>query len=203
MGGMVRNLMVYNTGVDLYMQKIRDMTADQYRAFIWAVFLRILNETPQFSGKAVANWNISLNTPNFDYDDSLGDNTEIFGGSSFGQRGLTDVRQRGDKKWIDVAKRRNQPILWGPGGGPNKGFSRGGATYKDKVFISNGVRGDDDEGKSVEAYMESLQDPAYAARKLRAANQPYENAQESVIVVAAMNLSRGISVPRVGGEDFR
>lgn len=191
--GFARNIFKVNTGVELAMQKVREMTADQYRAFVWEVFLRILNETPQYTGKAVANWNISLNSPNYNFDPNLGDDLDLF----------EDPRQRGDRRWIQVAIRRNQPIVWGSGGGPRLGKGQGGLTYKDKVYICNGVMGDDDEGRAVEAYMEALQDPGYAARKLRAVNKPYEIAQESVIVVATRSLSKGISLPRMSGEDWR
>ena len=179
--GFVRNIFTVNTGVDLAMKKTRDLTADQFRDFVWQVFLRILRETPQFTGAAVANWNLSKGSPNFDYDPSLGDDLDPY---------MHTARERGDRKWIEVAQRRNRPILRS-------------ITYKDKVFISNGVRGDDDDGRGVEAYMEALQDPAYAARKLRLVNQPYESAQESVIVVATRFLSKGIALPKISGEDWR
>ena len=190
----LRNGMLVNMGVDLWMQKVKNMTAAEYRSFVWAVFLRILKETPQFSGTAVANWNISINGPNYDYDPTLGDELDPFTGLAY---------EKGHPRWIEVAKRRNTPIVWGPGGGPQKGYKPGGLSYRDKVYITNSVRGDSDDGKSLEAYMESLQDPGYAARKLRDVNKPYETAQESVIVIAGQFLSRGISLPRVGGEDFR
>lgn len=192
--GFVANLAKVNLGVELMFRKTKDMATDEYCKFVWEVFLRILAETPQFSGAAVANWNISVGGPNFDYNPDLGTDLDPFTGVAL---------QRGDPRWIDVAKRRNQHVVWGPGGGPRKGRMNGGLTTRSKVYISNGVRGDTDDGKSLEAYMESLQDPGYAARKLRDVNKPYENAQESVIVVASRFLSKGISIPRVGGETFR
>lgn len=179
--GFVRNVMTVNTGVDLAMKKVRDMAADQYRDFVWEVFNRILLQTPQFSGKAVANWNLSIGSPNFTYEDSRGDQVDWLTGAT---------RERGDQRWIKVARDRARRVM-----------KR--ITYRDKVFISNGVMGDDDNGRSVEAYMESLQDPGYAARKLRLVNQPYEIVQDSVIVVATKFLSRGIAVPRISGEDWR
>jgi len=36
-----------------------------YRGFVTATFHRVLTETPQWSGNAVANWNVSLNSPDW------------------------------------------------------------------------------------------------------------------------------------------
>lgn len=178
--GFVRNWFNVDRGVDLWMRQARELPTQQFRVFVWTVFLRILRETPQFSGKAVANWNLSIGAPNFDWNDDYGDELEWD----------QDARARGDQRWIRVARDRARPI-------------KDRIRSRDKVFISNGVRGDTDNGKSVEAYLESLQDPGYAARKLRVVNQPYENAQESVVVVATQFLSKGIALPRVGGEDWQ
>ncbi len=178
--GFVKNLMAFNTGVDLAFKQVADLGTDAYRSFIWDVFLRILKETPQWSGKAVANWNISIHTPNFNFDDSLGDEVGRYG----------VAHEKGDERWIRIARERNRPIV-----------KR--VRYRDKVFISNGVVGDTDGGKSAHAYMEALQDPGYWATKLRAVNKPYETAQESVIVVATRYGSRGFALPKVSGDSWR
>jgi hypothetical protein len=59
------------------------------------------------------------------------------------------------------------------------------------VYITNAVTGDTDNGRSIENYLEALQNPAYAAAKLRPQNQPYEIVQDSVAYVAARWRAKG------------
>lgn len=178
--GHVTNLARFNIGVDLAFKQVAALGTQAYRDFIWQVFLRILRETPQWSGKAVANWNISIGAPNFDFIDNLGDPVDNFG----------VAHEKGDERWMRIARTRNKPIMQS-------------IRYRDKVFISNGVTGDDDGGKSANTYLESLQDPGYWASKLRAVNQPYETAQESVIVIGTKFGSKGFALPRISGEDWK
>lgn len=203
--GFISNMPEVETSIELSFQKVRQMTAQQYRYFVWAVFLRILDNTPQSTGRAVANWNIGVNSPDLSADLSLGD-AELFQNKVYtfdGGKPVSQLRQQGDSRWVEVAKRRAQPRVWGPGGGPRLGFKRGGLTYRDKVFITNSVEGDDDEGNEGVPYLADLQDPSFAVKRLRAANQPYENAQESVIVVASRMLGRGFSLPKVSGGSWQ
>lgn len=163
-----RNPEVFNLGVDIQLKRVESTLVAVYREIVWDIFVRILNQTPQFTGRAVANWNIGVGAPDYDYDDTLGDTVQPI---SFGSPGRVAANERGDRKWIERAKVRNRPKM------PLIQRST-------KVFINNGIVGDDDDGRSSEMYLESLQDPGYWAVKLRYTNKPYETAQESVIHVA-------------------
>lgn len=193
--GMVANLQEALGAIDLNFRKVRQTPAHQYRAFIWSVFTRILENTPQSTGRAVANWNIGINSPDLEFDPDVGDEVSVSGGFS-------SYRSKGDKTWIEYAKERNIAKVWGPGGGPRKGFVAGGLTGRDIVYITNMVEGDDDEGNGGVNYLLDLQDPAYAARRLRVQNQPYETAQESIIIVASKMLSKGFDLPKIAGGSW-
>lgn len=186
--GFIKNLPQALAGVDLRFAKVQEMPSEAYRNFIWDVFLRILRETPQWSGKAVANWNLSIGSPNMNYDNSLGDEIGALG-NSFQVGALGATHQRGDERWMRVARNRARPIMKS-------------IRARDKVFISNGVKGDGDD-VGAELYMQALQNPGYWAYKLREVNKPYEIAQESVIVVAMQAGRRGFFAPRVGGESWK
>jgi hypothetical protein len=185
--GFVKNLPNALRGVDLHMRRVEAMTREQFQDFIWEVFKRILRETPQWSGKGVANWNLSIGAPNFSYDPSLGDEVGAVG-KNFHVGQLGDTHERGDERWMRIARNRARPIK-------NRIF------LKDKVFISNGVTGDGDD-VGAEQYIQALQDPFYWAKKLREVNKPYEVAQESVIVVAMQTMRRGLFSARVGGSSW-
>lgn len=179
MGGLIKNASKFDADVNVRMQQVKGLGVEMYKSFIWEVFKRVLRSTPQWSGKAVANWNLSVGAPNYSFDDSLGDEVSLY-----------DIaRQRGDEKWMRVARNRNRPIL---------------ATirYGNKVFISNGVRGDDDGGASGTNYLESLQNSTYWGQKLRLVNQPYETLQETLIIVGTQYGRRGVSLPRLSGESW-
>lgn len=179
MAFVVKNPEVFNMGIDLWIKRVEDMYVQAYRDLVWKVFCRILNQTPQFTGKAVANWNIGVGAPNYEYDDTLGDPIE----PTMSAKILDPAHRKKDLKWINVAKARNRPKM---------------AMIKrdTRVYINNGVRGDNDKGRSSELYLDSLQDPAYWAVKLRAYNQPYETAQESMMFLSEQ-------VGRVHGQSFR
>lgn len=175
----------FNGGIDTWFKQVDGTLTDGYRKMVWAVFKRILEATPQWSGKAVANWNLSIGEPNMTWDPTLGD--EI---------GHYDIaHSRGDSPWIRVATSRNWPIAQS-------------IKYRDKVFISNGVRGDagiwaDEEfGRASNfSYLEAMQQEGSPwHQSLRDVNKPYETVQESIITVATLYGSRGLTLPRVGGQ---
>jgi len=199
--GMISSLRQNLGDIEFAMDKTRFLTADAFRNYVWQVFLRILQNTPQSSGRAVANWNISANTPDFTVY-SQGGKIEYVGDSGRFKR-LESHRSQGFPEFIEVAKRRNKVKLYGVGGGPRLGFKRGGITYNDRAFISNGVEGTSDDGSNIESYLSDLQNPGYAAKRLRAVNLPYENAQESVIVVSTKTGRVGISLPQVFDRGFK
>jgi hypothetical protein len=183
---LVKNMPQVNAGIDLFIKRVGDMHVKYYREVVWAVFIEVLYQTPQFTGRAVANWNIGLGAPDFSSDSGLGDEVAMVSDST----GLTDAHQREDQKWIDYAIANNEPKI--------AQIQRGS-----KVYITNNVRGDDDNGKSSELYLESLQDSAYWSVKLREANKPYETAQETIMSMAArIGQSHGFEF-KAGGRHLR
>jgi hypothetical protein len=186
-----KNVEQYGMGVNFWFKKVEHLAADTYREMIWDVFKRITRSTPQWSGKAVANWNLSIGSPDFTQYVDEGDEIEphMPGSSYFGYQRGAPANQRGDRYWINVALARARPV-------------RDRIRYRDKVFICNGVVGDDDDGASSEYYLQDLQKEPYWRDKLREANRPYETAQESLIIVATQYGRRGFDLPRVGGESL-
>lgn len=168
MGRYDRNVFQVNMGVDLWLKRLEPMFVEQYRKIVWMIFMRILRHTPQYSGKAVANWNIGLGAPDYSFDDSLGDERV-----PSGVKGSWSMPSHvvGDTKWINRAKGRNWPKI-------------AQIQRRTKVYINNAVEGDTDNERTLTPlYLQELQNPAYWVTKLRLANQPYETAHESIIVV--------------------
>lgn len=174
----------FQQGVDLWFKQGRGILVANYRDLIWEAFLQILRSTPQWSGKAVANWNISIGSPNFNWDDTAGD-------EAMAHMGKALAHERGDEKWMRVARDRARRVV-GPKGVNIK--------YGDKVFISNGVEGDDDGGVGSVNYLQDLQDPFYWHHKLREVNKPYETAQETILIVSTRFGSKGYA--RTGGNSL-
>jgi hypothetical protein len=194
MGAAARNVFQVNQGVDLWFKRVEVMVVGQYRAFIWEIFKRIVRETPQFSGKAVANWNLGIGAPDYDFNDSYGDDP-VMSRMSSGPNAIvhwykeTAPHQKGDQKWIRAALNRNRPKL-------------DSIHRRTKVFINNAVQGDDDGGATASnLYLQELQDGSYWVKKLREVNRTYETAQESVIIVASEFAGKGHLI-RTGGFDM-
>lgn len=192
MGAAARNVFQVNQGVDLWFRRVEDMVVAQYRKFIWEIFKRIVRETPQYSGKAVANWNLGVGAPDYDFNDSYGDEpvmSYLTKGTHRWYSGLEAPHQKGDQKWIRVALNRNRPKLMQ-------------IERRTKVFINNGVEGDNDGGATASnLYLQELQDGSYWAKKLREVNKPYEIAQESVIIVVGQMAGKGRLI-KAGGFDM-
>jgi hypothetical protein len=169
--------------VDIWMNQYRGVPVQMFRDYVWELFLRILRETPQYTGRAVANWNLSIGSPNFDFDPTLGDEPEFMSATDYFPK---PVHEKGDERWMRRARDRARPI---------KDRIRSG----DKVFISNGVLGDKD-GDLNFAYMQALQGPGYWAQHLREVNKPYETVQESMIVIGTQFSNKGWQLPRIGGS---
>jgi len=133
-----------------------------YHEIVATLFWRILKETPQFSGNAVAHWTIGINAPA---------PAPVVNVPKVGRKRLRRLAgeivplQRGNSYWINQAWARESPKI------PKIG-------RKDKVYISNYVL-----GESGELYMELLQNPSYWSKRLRAVNKPYEVVQDSVAYV--------------------
>lgn len=177
--GFIKNKGKPQRDIQLWMTRLPQIYVARYRQIVWNIFLRILEQTPQGSGRAVANWKIGINSPDMSWDPGAGDDQQF---TAEGNLRRGPQLSRGDPKWIDVAMALNKAKL--------AQIKRG-----DRVYISNAVRGDTDHGASSEAYLTDLQDPGYWAKKLRAANKPYETAMESAMFVATMYLDEGIDFP--------
>jgi hypothetical protein len=171
-----------NQGIDLFMKKVEVAPIAIFREFVWQVFCEILEQTPQWSGKAVANWNIGVGAPDYSWDENVGEKVDSF---------ALNVLQKGDNEWIEYAKFRNAGKL--------KEIKR-----REKVFITNSVWGDDDNGKaSSNHYLEALQDPSYWQEKLRTVNKPYEVATETMIrVIRDFKRGKGLALTHFGGDSF-
>jgi len=178
--GIARGIDELNMGVDLWLKRNEEMFIADFRKLVWNLFMRILRETPQYTGKAVANWNIGVGAPDFSFHYEDGDKPKLVESapmpgspmsSPMGGSVLAPQHERGDEKWIKVAKDRNRhkiPLI----------------VRNTRVYISNGTVGDNDHGElSSNTYLEELQNPSYWMAKLREVNQPYETAQMSMMVM--------------------
>lgn len=167
--------------LNVAIRRLENARVAVYRDVVWKVFLRILKQTPQFSGAAVAHWTIGVGKPATFYDPNLGRrDLKLMRTMSGELRPL----QRGNSYWIDHAIARERPKL--------QTIQRGST-----VYITNGVL-----GEGGELYMEMLQDPAYAAKKLRDVNRPYEAVYDSVAVVLGKYWNKKINPFRVYVPDL-
>lgn len=161
--GYVKNIDRLNDGVELMIRRVGSMYVGYFREVVWAVFVEILKQTPQYTGRAVANWRIGVGQPDDDYEPDLGDKVKF----NWWDKGEDFAHEKGDTKWILYAMHSNEfklPLI----------------QRSSKVYITNSVRGDDDKGRSSELYLESLQDAGYWQVKLRDANKPYETADLTI-----------------------
>lgn len=177
----------FNGGIATWFKQVEGLFVEDYRKLIWEIFKRILINTPQWSGRAVANWNLSIGEPNLTYDPTLGDDLAHMIEPEA-------PHKAGDSKWIRIATSRNWPILQS-------------VRYRDKVFISNGVKGDaglwHDGQKNSDsfAYLEAMQvEGSPWHQSLRDVNLPYETVQETIVTVATLRGRKGLTLPRVGGQ---
>lgn len=178
------DLKAFDKAVAMHINSVREALVDEYREVAMEVFWRILHETPQFTGKAVAHWQVGIDAPDLSFrDDSLGDVVDIVGGrhKKDGSFYKADrARSKGDEKWINVAWVRNEHKFMQ--------IKRG-----TKVYFSNAVHGDTDMGRSSANYLTSLQDSGYWMEKLRSDNKPYETAAETIMLtqLASADLGKG------------
>ena len=194
--GMVKNLSSLERGIGVMMRRVEESYVAEYRQFVWAVFVRLLYETPQYSGTAVASWNILLS-------DSVGPEGGPTGYKSDVQPGRSrlealdlyrnedtgktvteltlspNAREKGDLRAIDYARRRNAkkiPLI----------------KRRTRVFFVNTARGDNnakiDKAKGLPEqffYLQALQEPGYWVAKLREVNKPYETIDETMTLMQA------------------
>lgn len=183
MAGLIKNLPQVEQALAAAVRRARDAPVQMYRDAVWAIFHRIVMETPQFSGRAVANWNLGINAPDLTFDPNLGDAPDLSNGKPTRSR---DARRKGDILWAEVALRRGHAVL--------ERVKRG-----DKVYISNATHGDTlvidrktgATSHSSPNYLADLQDKSTWMARLRAANTPYETAIESATLMAEGLLEAG------------
>lgn len=184
---LVTNIKKSVAGVDLMLKRVEDGFVGRYRDVVWLTFCRILENTPQFSGRAVANWQIGVGAPDKTFDPSLGEPELALLHSHGDSRG---AHHKGDKQWIEEAKRRNAPKI------PT-------ITRRTKVYFTNMTKGDNDHRRSSVYYLESLQDPEYWMVKLRNWNKPYETAAESLVISMMEHRMLKTKEGIVGGDGWR
>jgi len=173
----------FTEGIDLWVTRTDEMFVEEYRDLVRRIFRRILVNTPQYSGKAVANWSIGVGAPDETQYVAHGDAPEVTFSGRDGRVTLHPRHQVGSPEWIAVAEARNEPKL-------------ALITRRSRVYFSNGALGDDDEGLSSDLYLDSLQDETYWREKLRTVNQPYEVAAESILFEL-------VEIGRLPGRGFR
>lgn len=175
----------FEHGIDLWMRQTRQLTVDVFKALVKDAFYRLLRNTPQWSGRAVANWKISLNAESPSFDPTLGDEPTmqhvVVGDQSHGIR-FEGVRQKGDERWMRYARNQAKPVI-------------DSIHYRDRVYISNAVLGDIDIWKKGEHEHAGERNFAYLAamhqqgspwyQSLRAVNKPFETVEESIMLTNA------------------
>lgn len=167
--GVLKNKASVFRDIELAMAKIEEAPVALYRKTVLEIFTRIVMQTPQYTGRAVANWNIGINSPDMSFDPGMGGAHEMTKGGHI----RTASHEKGDPKWAEESLERAKYVV--------RRIKRG-----DIVYITNATRGDGGE-----AYLTELQNPATWAARLRAVNQPYETAMESAMFVAEGLLSNG------------
>lgn len=174
----------FGVGIQGWLKQTESLFTQDYRNLVWEVFNRIVNNTPQWSGLAVANWNLSIGAPDLRMHVAEVDEVLPYG----------PQHAKGDSEWINVALDRALPVAES-------------IRYRDKVFISNGTVGDSlvwgDTTRSGTMsgfpYLQAMQVPGPWQDSLRAANRPFESVAESVfIVTAGLQMATGAKT-RVGG----
>lgn len=194
--GMVKNLSSLERGIDVMMRRAEESYVAEYRQFVWAVFVRLLYETPQYSGEAVASWNIVLSDSVGPGAGPTGYKSDVLPGRSSLEalslyrnedtgKTVTELtlspnaREKGDLRAIDYARRRNAkkiPLI----------------KRRTRVFFVNTARGDNnakiDKDKGLPEqffYLQALQEPGYWVAKLREVNKPYETIDETMTLMQA------------------
>ena len=75
--GFIKNLSRLDAQINALIVKVEAASLENFRAAVWAVFCEIVDTTPQFRGRAAANWNIGLGAPDFSVDTGAGDRVEL------------------------------------------------------------------------------------------------------------------------------
>jgi len=172
---------------DLAIKRLSNTQIAVYRKIVDEAFRRILAQTPQNTGNAVAHWTIGINAPapapteNVPNEDSVG--------YLKGRKQEDRQYHKGDRRWIRQAIEREIPKL--------KNLRR-----DDKVYITNLAL-----GKGGGVYMMYYQDKDYWVKHLRDVNKPYETVVDSKEYVKAKYKNGRVYpfkayVPGDGGDPF-
>jgi len=174
----------FNNGIELWMKRVRSASEEHFREMVWDLFKTVVRETPQWSGKAVANWNIGIGSVGDEYNDDYGDEGETVMTSASHNDWYTTVapHEKGDRKWATVALNRNRPIM--------KSIK-----LNDKIFIYNHTIGDENF-----SYLEGFQSSPDWPTKLRVVNRPYETVQQSVAIVTKRWATKGMNMNTTRGD---
>ena len=110
MATLEQNIREFAVAFDIQVSKAKDIQLNHYRAAVWAVFEQLVYTTPQYSGKAAANWNIGINAPDYSFDDGMGDKDETTVNKKTGWTRVDSVNPRhtGDNKWAEESLARNR-----------------------------------------------------------------------------------------------
>jgi hypothetical protein len=160
-----------NQAINTFGAKGAGVSLEHFRAAVWAVFVQLVYTTPQFSGKAAANWNIGINSPDLEFDPDMGEQMDVVAAKSGGMKFTTITpRQQGDNKWAEESLERNKR-------------KRNLIMSNTRVFITNATKGDIDtaHGRTSPYYLSDLQDVGYWSQKLRLVNMPYETVSEVLL----------------------
>ena len=163
---------------DVFMQRAKGPILAEFRRAVWAVFEELVYTTPQYSGRAAANWNIGVGAPDFSVDYGLGEQEDVVPAKKGGHKIVQVVaRHTGDEKWaVEALERNRHKLLQIKGMGQN-------------IYISNATRGDADTtdktggmaGADNPYYLAALQSPSYWHKRLRDENKPYETVSQVLL----------------------
>lgn len=154
-------------------RRVEEAFVDEYRALCMEIFWELLQTTPQFTGRAVAHWQVGIDAPDYFRDDTLGRvvNTlqprQKVGGGFYK---ADTAHKKGHDQWANVAWMRNVHK-----------FDL--IKRRSKVYFTNSVRGDTDNGGASETYLQALQEPTYWLKKLRPENRPYQTVVDTILDV--------------------
>lgn len=156
--------------IDALGERFEEVSLEHFRAAVWAVFTKLVYTTPQFSGRAAANWNIGIDAPDFSVDYDAGEQMEIVpakAGAGHEKFSTFKPLHTGHNRWAEFALDNNR-------------YKRRLIMSGTRVFISNAVQGDVDtvNNRTSPYYLSDLQSPTYWRERLRLQNMPYETVTE-------------------------
>jgi hypothetical protein len=101
----IKNAEEFKTGLRAKLLEMKKTCDEAYRGFVVATFHRVAMETPQWTGNAVSNWNLSVGLPDLHVDTTL---KSTHYATDHGRRKLGAPGQKGDGRAIQRAVKRNR-----------------------------------------------------------------------------------------------